>query len=50
LQRLSREAMEELSANDEWAARIMESYDAFQKISEPNQRISELAFMNAREL
>jgi TRAP-type mannitol/chloroaromatic compound transport system substrate-binding protein len=50
LQRLSREAMEELSANDEWAARIMESYDAFQKVSEPNQRISELAFMNAREL
>jgi TRAP-type mannitol/chloroaromatic compound transport system substrate-binding protein len=50
LQRLSREAMEELAANDEWAERILASYDAFQKISEPNQRISELAFMNAREL
>ena len=50
LQRLSREAMEELSANDEWAARIMESYDAFQTISRPNQLISEQAFMNAREL
>ena len=50
LQRLSREAMEELAANDEWGARILESYDAFQKISEPNQRISELAYMNAREL
>ena len=49
LQRLSRQAMEELSAKDEWAARIQASFDAFQKISEPNQRISELAFMNARE-
>jgi TRAP-type mannitol/chloroaromatic compound transport system substrate-binding protein len=49
LQRLSREAMEDLSAEDEWAARIQASFDAFQKISEPNQRISELAFMNARE-
>jgi len=49
LQRLSREAMEELSAADEWAARIQASFDAFQAISEPNQRISELAFMNARE-
>jgi TRAP-type mannitol/chloroaromatic compound transport system substrate-binding protein len=50
LQRLSREAMEDLAANDEWAERILASYDAFQKISEPNQRITELAFMNAREL
>ena len=50
LQRLSREAMEELAANDEWAERILASYDEFQKISEPNQRISELAFMNAREM
>ena len=49
LQRLSREAMEELAANDEWAKRILESYDAFQNISEPNQLISEQAFMNARE-
>lgn len=49
LQRLSREAMEDLSAEDEWAARIQASFDAFQKISEPYQRISELAFMNARE-
>lgn len=50
LKRLSREAMNELSADDEWAARIQASFDAFQKISVPNQRISELAFMNAREL
>ena len=50
LRRLSREAMEELSANDEWAARIQASFDDFQRISRPNQRISELAYMNAREL
>ena len=50
LQRLSREAIEELSAKDEWGARIQASFDAFQKISVPNQRISELAYMNAREL
>jgi len=49
LKRLSREAMEELAAKDEWAKRILDSYDAFQKISVPNQRISELAYMNARE-
>jgi TRAP-type mannitol/chloroaromatic compound transport system substrate-binding protein len=50
LQRLSREAMEELAENDEWGKRILESYDAFQKISQPNQMISEEAFMNAREM
>jgi TRAP-type mannitol/chloroaromatic compound transport system substrate-binding protein len=50
LQRLSREAIDELSAKDEWAARIQASFDAFQRISVPNQRISELAYMNAREL
>jgi len=50
LQRLSREAIEELSANDEWGARIQASFDAFQRISVPNQRISELAYMNAREM
>jgi len=49
LRRLSREVMEELSAKDEWAARIQASFDAFQRISRPNQRISELAYMNARE-
>ena len=50
LRRLSREAMEELSAKDAWAARIQASFDAVQKISRPNQRISELAYMNAREI
>jgi TRAP-type mannitol/chloroaromatic compound transport system substrate-binding protein len=50
LRRLSREAVEELSARDEQAARIEQSYTEFQRLSQPNQRISELAYMNAREL
>lgn len=50
LRRLSREAIEELVARDEWAARVQASYQAFQELSEPNQRISELAYMNAREV
>ena len=41
---------EELVASDEWAARINASYKEFQELSAPNQRISELAYMNAREL
>jgi TRAP-type mannitol/chloroaromatic compound transport system substrate-binding protein len=50
LRRLSREAVEELSARDEQAARIEQAYTEFQRLSQPNQRISELAYMNAREL
>ncbi len=50
LRRLSEEAIEELVASDEWAARINASYKEFQELSAPNQRISELAYMNAREL
>ncbi len=50
LRRLSSEAIEELAANDEWAARIQTSYMEFQDLSEPNQRISELAYMHARAL
>lgn len=50
LRRLSREAIEELTARDEWAARIEASYREFQELSAPNQRISELAYMNAREM
>ena len=50
LRDLSREVIEELSARDEWAARIQASFDAFQEISAPNQAISELAYMKAREL
>ena len=50
LRRLSKEVIEELVARDEWASRINASYQAFQELSRPNQRISELAYMNAREL
>jgi len=50
LRRLSEEAIEELVASDQWAARINASYKEFQELSAPNQRISELAYMNAREL
>jgi TRAP-type mannitol/chloroaromatic compound transport system substrate-binding protein len=50
LKQLSQEAIDELSANDAAAAKVQASYEAFQKISIPNQRISEHAYMNAREL
>jgi TRAP-type mannitol/chloroaromatic compound transport system substrate-binding protein len=50
LQTLSQEAIDELSARDPWAKRIQDSFAAFQEISIPNQRISELAFMQARDL
>lgn len=50
LKKLSQEAMDELSARDAWAARIQASFNEFQKIAIPNHRISELAFLNAREL
>jgi len=44
----ARDAVEEMSANDEFAARLQESFDAFQKISSVNQTISEAAYLNAR--
>ncbi len=50
LKTLSQEAVDDLSARDEWAARIQASFNEFQKTSIPSQRISELAFLNAREL
>lgn len=50
LKQLSREAIDALSARDEAAAKIQASFDAFQKISIPNQRIGEHAYLNAREL
>jgi TRAP-type mannitol/chloroaromatic compound transport system substrate-binding protein len=46
----SRAAIDEMSVGDEWAARIQVSVDEFQAMSLPNQKISELAYMNAREL
>ena len=48
LERLSREVMDELSANDERARRIRESCDAFLRQSAPNQAITEQAYLNAR--
>lgn len=50
LKQLSKEVVEEMAAEDEWSARIKASFDEFQRISIPNQQISELAYLNAREL
>jgi len=50
LKQLSREAVEDMSTNDEWAARIQASYDAFQAKVVPNHDITELAYMKARAL
>ena len=48
LQKLSMQAVDELSARDEWSARIQKSYFDFMKVSAQNQLISEQAFLNAR--
>jgi TRAP-type mannitol/chloroaromatic compound transport system substrate-binding protein len=48
IQRLSMEAVKELSARDEWSARIEKSFFKFMKASARNQSISEQAFLNAR--
>jgi TRAP-type mannitol/chloroaromatic compound transport system substrate-binding protein len=48
IQRLSMEAVKELSARDEWSARIEKSFFKFMKASARNQTISEQAFLNAR--
>lgn len=48
LQRLSMEAIEELSAKDPWSARIQKSFFDFLEASAENQRVSEQAFLNAR--
>ena len=50
LKTISQEVIDELSARDEWAARIQASFNAFQEMSIPNQRISEYAVLKAREL
>jgi TRAP-type mannitol/chloroaromatic compound transport system substrate-binding protein len=50
LRQLSEEVLEEMAAADESAAKIKASFDAFQRIVVPYHRISELAYMNAREL
>ncbi len=48
IQRLSMEAVKELSAKDEWSARIEKSFFEFMTVSVRNQEISEQAFLNAR--
>jgi len=50
LKKLSAEVIEEMAAKDPWAAKIKASFDAFQQISIPNQEITELAYLQAREL
>jgi TRAP-type mannitol/chloroaromatic compound transport system substrate-binding protein len=44
-----RDIVNELSAADPMAARIQESYERFQALSKGNQRIGELAYLQARE-
>ena len=48
LRKLSTEAINELSAEDEWSARIQKSFFDFLEISAQNQFISEQAYLNAR--
>ena len=48
LQKLSTEAINELSAEDEWSARIQKSFFDFLEVSAQNQLISEQAYLNAR--
>jgi TRAP-type mannitol/chloroaromatic compound transport system substrate-binding protein len=48
LQKISMEAVEELSAGDEWSARMQKSFFDFMQASIENQRVSEQAFLNAR--
>jgi TRAP-type mannitol/chloroaromatic compound transport system substrate-binding protein len=50
LRKLSMEAVEELSAEDEWSARIQKSFFGFMEASVENQRVSEQAFLNARSI
>lgn len=50
LKQLSAEVLEEMAARDELTARIKASFDAFQEIAVPNARITELAYLNARDL
>jgi TRAP-type mannitol/chloroaromatic compound transport system substrate-binding protein len=50
LKRLSLEIVEELSARDPWAKRIQESFYGFLEKSAENQRISEQAYLNTRDL
>jgi TRAP-type mannitol/chloroaromatic compound transport system substrate-binding protein len=50
LKRLSLEIVNELSERDPWAKRIQESFYGFLEKSAENQRISEQAYLNTRDL
>ena len=50
LRGLSDDVLEEMAAEDEWAARIKASVDEFQRLAIANGEITELAYMNARSL
>jgi TRAP-type mannitol/chloroaromatic compound transport system substrate-binding protein len=50
LRQLSDEILEEMAADDEWAARIKASVDEFQRLAIANGDITELAYMKARQL
>lgn len=50
LRQHSEEVLEEMAERDEWARRIKDSFDEFQRIAIPYHEISELAYMNARKL
>jgi len=50
LKAISQQVLEEMAAGDEWAARIKQSFDNFQRIAVPYHEISELAYMKARQL
>jgi TRAP-type mannitol/chloroaromatic compound transport system substrate-binding protein len=48
LKSISEEVIRDLVKRDPAAARIFASFDAFRRISTPNQRISEQAFLETR--
>ena len=50
LRRYSQEALDQMSANDEWARRIQASFNEFQKLAMPYHEISELAYLQSRKL
>ena len=50
LKQISEDVLEEMAAEDEWAGRIKASFDEFQRLVIPNQQITELALMQARDL
>lgn len=50
LRQYSREAIQEMSDGDEFAARIQASFDEFQRMVIPYHEITELAYLNGRSL